>query len=257
MDTIQQFVERTHTRSRAPMPVTCLSLRDARSLVSEINWQAMQAIAGDAERYMAQVCPEIMRLRQAHARNPERMKVRAFLFGIATPHRDEAQAIAWAKQVEGLIDSLSPDEMAHYPYVSPVTGKRVHLGTYQAIAGAIRHGTRERVWHGNLADLEDTPGVGPKVARMIQAVLDPDHPSWTVDLWHARQLLWAAGREYAVAASVSKPAYAMLEGVWLSYAQMCFPGIPTWAVQWATWCSADGRFVSHADLWSDLAEGAQ
>jgi hypothetical protein len=101
--------------------------------------------------------------------------------------------------------------------------------------------------------LEALPGVGPKVARMIQAVLEPGATNWTVDLWHMRQLLWAADREYRVRVSCSAPAYKVLEAVWLEYAERFFPGVDTFAVQWATWCVADGRFNSHAKLWDDLA----
>jgi hypothetical protein len=253
MDTISEFVVRTHTRGKGALPVKNIGINEARDIAAHINWTQMQSLAAEAGMYLPAVMQEISLLEDAHAASPDRMKVRAFLFGIATPHRDESQAIAWAHAVEHYIDELDPDAMAHFAYVSPVTGKRVNLGTYQAIAGAIRSGISRNVWYGNLDDLEATPGVGPKVARMIQAVLDPHHVSWTVDLWHARQLLWASGRDYRVAASVSKPAYAILEGVWLSYAAQYFPGIPTWAVQWATWCAADGRFVSHKSLWEDLA----
>lgn len=253
MDSIETFVSLTHTRGKDALPVKTIGVKDARDIAAHVDWRAMGEIAKEAHRYLPEVMAEIQTLEDAHAASPERMKVRAFLFGIATPHRDESQAIAWAKQVEDLIDELDPDAMAHFAYVSPITGKRVNLGTYQAVAGAIRSGIARNVWHGNLADLEATPGVGPKVARMIQAVLDPHAVSWTVDLWHARQLLWASDRDYRVAAAVSAAAYGILEGVWLSYAAQYFPGVPTWAVQWATWCAADGRFVSHQALWADLA----
>ena len=91
---------------------------------------------------------------------------------------------------------------------------------------------------------------------MIRAILDPSEVAWTVDLWHQRQLLWAAGQHPAVRCSVSNPGYKVLEAVWLEYAERFFPGVPTFAVQWATWCAADGKFCSHAALWEDLTHAA-
>lgn len=255
MSPLTDFVTRTHTRSAGPMPAHTIGLTQARDIAASVDWSLMEAIAIEAGQYLTLVMDELASLQVAHERAPERMRVRAFLFGIATPHRDEAQAIAWARSVESLIDELDPDGMARHQYPSPVHGRPVSLGTYGAIAGAIKSGFSRAVWHGNLADIEATPGIGPKVARMIQAVLDPHANTWTVDLWHARQLLFASGREYAVAARVSKTGYGILEGVWLTYKARFFPTYPTFAVQWASWCVAEGKFVSHAALWKDLAEG--
>lgn len=253
MTTLAEFVTRTHTRGSSPLPAKSIGLKEARDIAASVSWGLMSDISTSARQYLPQVMAEIASLERAHELHPERMKVRAFLFGIGTPHRDEAQAIAWAKSVESLIDDLDPDGMARHQYPSPVHGRPVSLGTYAAVAGAIRSGFDRAVWHGNLSDLEATPGIGPKVARMIQAVLDPHANTWTVDLWHARQLLFASGRDYAVAAAVSKNGYSILEGVWLTYKATYFPSYPTWAVQWATWCAAEGKFVSHKELWEDLS----
>lgn len=254
MDTIASFVRNTHTRTSVPMKSKTIGIREARQIAASVDWQALEELAAATATYLPQVQEELSALQCAHTNNAARMRRRAVIFGLATPNRDEAQAIAWAVQSEQWLDILSPYALAHKSYLSPISGKPIKLGFYDSMSGAIAHLQRAGLWdHATVESLEETPGVGPKVARMIAAVLDPAHPTWTVDIWHMRQLLWASGNDYHVRPGVSKDAYGILEGVWLSFAARFFPGVATFAVQWAAWCVADGRFVSHSALWEDLA----
>jgi hypothetical protein len=255
MSTIAEFVSRTHTRG-ANMPRRQIGIKDAQTIAENLNWSRMSELAAEAEKYLPQVLAEIETLRAALAAHPERMQERAFWFGIATPNRDEAQSIGWALGIDGY-QWLSPAAMAGKEYRSLVTGKTARMGLREQLASTIFHARLRESWTDLAVDkLEALPGVGPKVARMIHAVANPDAKVFTVDLWHMRQLLWASGQDYVVKAATGGKAYAILEQLWLNYAVGYFPGVPTWAVQWATWCAADGRFVSHSALWADLAEGS-
>jgi hypothetical protein len=255
MDTLTDFVTRTHTRTRgAKLPTRDIGVKDAQTIADTVDWARMAELAESASVYLPAVLNEIATLRLAHVQNPERMKVRALLFGIATPNRDEVQSIGWALEADQWFDILAPYALASRSYQSLVTHKRAHMGLREALTKTLAHIQWRQTWRDITIDaLEALPGVGPKVARMITAVLNPDAHVFTVDLWHMRQLLWASGQEYCVKCGTSGKAYATLENVWLTYAQRFFPEIPTWAVQWATWCAADGRFVSHHALWADLA----
>jgi hypothetical protein len=254
MDTIADFVTRTHSRTRgATMPTRSIGIKDAQSIADSLDWTRMAELADAARLYLPDVLHEISALKTAHGRYPERMKRRALLFGIATPHRDEVQSIGWALSADEYYELLSPVLLARKPYTSLVTGKTAHMGLYQQLADTIAHSRlRQTLRDMSIDALESLPGVGPKVARMITAVCNPDAPVFTVDLWHMRQLLWATGQDYYVACNTSGRAYAILENIWLTYAQTFFPEVPTWCVQWSTWCAADGRFVSHQALWADL-----
>jgi hypothetical protein len=256
MSTIAEFVTRTHSRG-ANMPRRQIGIKDAQAIAENLNWSRMSELAAEAEKYLPQVMAEIETLRVALAANPERMQERAFWFGIATPNRDEAQSIGWALGIDGY-QWLSPAAMAGKEYRSLATGKTARMGLREQLASTIFHARLRESWTDLAVDkLEALPGVGPKVARMIHAVANPDAHVWTVDLWHMRQLLHASGKDYVLKASTKSPkAYAIMESLWLDYAARFFPGVPTWAVQWATWCAADGRFVSHSALWADLAEGS-
>jgi hypothetical protein len=256
MDTIAEFVTRTHTKRTdgTIQPSRNIGIKDARAIAESVDWSRMAELADAAHAYLPAVLAEIDSLRLAHARNAERMKLRALLFGIATPNRDEIQSIGWALSADEYYDLLSPMLLARKPYVSLVTGKTARMGLYEQLAETIAHSRlRQTLRDMNLDALESLPGVGPKVARMITAVCNPDAPVFTVDLWHMRQLLWASGQEYCVKCGTGGKAYAILENIWLTYAKTFFPEVPTWCVQWSTWCAAEGKFVSHQALWADLA----
>jgi hypothetical protein len=255
VSTIAEFVSRTHARTRGTQfAAKTVGIRDAQEIAENLDQSVMAEWATEARQYLPQVMAEIATLRAALAAHPERMQERAFYFGIATPNQDETASIGWALGIEAY-KWLSPMAMARKEYTSVVNGTRGKLGLYDAMASRIFHARLRESWKDlTVSALEALPGVGPKVARMIHAVANPDARVWTVDLWHMRQLLHASGREYAVKAGTSnKKAYAIMEQLWLDYAARFFPGVPTWAVQWATWCAADGRFVSHSALWEDLA----
>jgi hypothetical protein len=250
---LADFVQHTHSRGKQSMPDERIGKAAAHELASLVDWSRMEQIAHEAKRYLPQVMEEIAHLERARAANPTHLKQRAFLFGISTPNRDERQSIAWALSVHPLYDSLSPAELATRPYTT-FTGKTAHIGMYRQLTACLTAAQTQCVDCDQLSTLEALPGCGPKVARMIHAVSNPRAHVWTVDLWHARQLLWAAGLEYRVKAVVNKEAYSVLEEVWLNYALTYFSSdTPMWAIQWATWCVANGRFESHAALWEDLA----
>jgi hypothetical protein len=255
MDSITEFVTRTHAKTRGQkLTPKTLGIRDAQTMARSLDWSRMADWAAETEKYLPQVLAEIETLRAALAAHPERMRERAFYFGIATPTRDEAQSIGWALGIEAYT-WLSPAAMAGKEYQSLVTGKTARMGLREQLASTVFHARLRESWKDlSVSTLEALPGVGPKVARMIHAVANPDARVWTVDLWHMRQLLHASGKEYAVKASTdNKKAYAIMESLWLEYAERYFPNVPVWCVQWATWCAADGRFVSHSALWADLA----
>jgi hypothetical protein len=255
MSTIAEFVTRTHARTRGVnMPSKTVGIRDAQEIAEQLDWSQMSAWADEAWKYLPEVMQEIKTLRAALKAHPERMRERAFYFGIATPNQDEATSIGWALGIEAY-KWLSPLAMAHKEYPSVVNGTRGKLGMYDAMASRIFHARLRESWRDlSVSSLESLPRVGPKVARMIHAVANPDANVWTVDLWHMRQLLHASGKDYVLKASTKSPkAYAIMEQLWLDYAARFFPGMPVWGVQWSTWCAADGRFVSHKILWEDLA----
>jgi hypothetical protein len=253
MDTVREFVQRTHAKGNAKQATRHVGLKAAQDIAQTVDWDVMADWASVAREYVPQVLAEIDELRAAHAAHPERMTLRAFMFGITTPHRDERQSIAWALGNEAYWDVLAPLALAKHSYTSLVTGKRAKLGFYNALASTL-FAVSMRGLDTAVDALEALPGVGPKVARMIHAVCHPDARVFTVDIWHTRQLLHAAGRDYSVEANpANTSAYAVLEKIWLDYAERFFPEVPTWAVQWATWCAAEGKFVSHRALWADLA----
>jgi hypothetical protein len=203
---------------------------------------------------LPQVMEEIAHLERARTANEHELKKRALLFGMATPNRDERQSISWALSVHADYGHVPPSELVNRPYTSRVTGREVYIGMREQLIACLTAAHMRCVDCDDVSSLEALPGCGPKVARMIHAVANPRAHVWTVDLWHARQLLWAAGLEYRVAPRVTPTGYAELEQIWLTYALTYFSSdTPTWAIQWATWCVANGRFESHAALWEDLA----
>jgi hypothetical protein len=251
---LADFVQHTHSRGKQPLPDEKIGKAAAHELASLIDWSRMAQIAHAAHAYLPQVMGEIAHLERAREANPTQLKQRAFLFGISTPNRDERQSIAWALSVHPLYGYLSPAALANRTYTSRVTGKQFKIGMRQQLTSCLFADQLQCIDCDQLSTLEALPGCGPKVARMIHAVANPRAHVWTVDLWHARQLLWAAGLEYRVRATVNKEAYPVREQVWLTYASTYFSSdTPMFAIQWSTWCVANGRFESHAALWEDLA----
>lgn len=251
MHTLDQFTMRTHARSEGIMPTESVGVASARELVSRIDEARMAELAAAARAYLPHVLPEINSLNVARLHHPMQLAQRALLFGISTPNRDERESIDWALAAAPHY-GMSPAQLVKITYRD---GKVI--GMYTAIARAIGE-IYERFRTLILSDLvpailEMIHGIGPKVARMIAAVANPYARVWTVDLWHIRQMLWAAGMEYRVRASVDSAAYAILEARWLEYYQRYFADVPVWAAQWATWNVADGRHNPHSMLWSDLA----
>lgn len=262
MDTLATFRTRTHSRQET-MQSLSVGLKTAREILANVDEGAMRTLASESRAYLPAVLSEIDELQAAIVANPAELAKRAFLFGISTPNRDETHSLAWAKAAAPHYRTRSPQDLSETLYPSPRTGQECRIGLRQALTRTLED-VYTRFGDVRPADLtpatlEPIPGIGPKVARMITAVANPQAHVWTVDLWHIRQLLWAAGMEYRVRASVDARAYGLLETRWLEYRDHYFADVPTWAAQWATWNVADGRHNPHNSLWQDLAtqEGAR
>ncbi len=260
MDTVAEFVTATHTRTRGQkMPELSIGIASAKSIAERIDWDRMEKISESAKGYLPQVLEELESLKLAKQNNPQRLARRIFLFGISTPNRSEDQSIAYALAAEPYYGVLSAEDMARLT-VSFASGKQGNMGFYTSLERSISDGYAmfpelDSPVHLEFTSLmEKIRGVGPKVARMMAAIAYPQAPIWTVDLWHGRQLLWAAGLNPVARVSIDAGAYSICEDVWLDYtARFFLHHLPTFAIQWATWCAAEGRFVSHKALWADLA----
>ena len=259
MHTLEQFTYRTSPRNKAEgtMPTESLGLRNATELVARIQPDAMATLAERARTYVPAVRAEVDELSAALATNPRAIARRALLFGLSTPNNDERDSVAWSTAAYPHFGTLSPVELSEIWYPSPVTGTPTRVGIRTELAAGLADIYRD-FSDAVPADLtperlERVRHIGPKVARMITAVANPDARVFTVDLWHARQLLWAADLEYRARVSVSPIAYPMLEQVWLDYRDQYFSDQPTWVCQWATWDAANGRHEPHRQLWADLA----
>lgn len=257
MSTVNAFQHAFRVRGKETRPVISISATSARNIAATLDWGCMAEIARETAFYINRVTEEVELLRDALAKHPGRMARRALLFAIATPKRDEQTSIGWALAAESHYGIMDAEDLSRLRYVSLTTGNLRSAGLYTALEHSIRD-SQALFPALTLADVQpDTltsiRGVSSKVARMASAVANPDGEFWTVDMWHARQLLWASGQDYVVEVSVSKPAYPILEALWLEYRTRFFPDIPAWIVQWATWNAAQGRHESHCALWQDLA----
>jgi hypothetical protein len=253
---LDTFRHRTHCKGDRAMPMESIGRDAAAELVSRVSWDRMATLADATRPYVPAVLAEIDTLQDARRRRPAALARRAVLFGIATPNRDERDSLSWALAADRAA-ATDPAELAATRYTHVATGRDdCRMGLREQLAKAIADVDALR--GAGPADL--TPerltvvrGVGPKVARMITAVANPDARVWTVDLWHGRQLLWAAGLEYRCKVAITPPGYAALESLWMEYRDRYLPDLPMFAAQWSTWNVADGRHNSHAALWADLA----
>lgn len=234
-----------------------ISAATARNIAENLDWQKMAMIARETDQYIDMVSAEVATLRKALHNNPERMARRALLFAIATPRRDEQTSIGWALAAESHYGIVDAYDLSHMRYVSLNTGNVCRIGLNQALECSIRDSqalfptlTLANITPDNLAQVS---GISHKVARMASAVANPDGKFWTVDTWHMRQLLWASGQDYVLEVGTGKPAYPILEEIWMEYRRRFFPTTPCWIVQWATWNAAQGSHESHCALWQDLA----
>jgi 3-methyladenine DNA glycosylase/8-oxoguanine DNA glycosylase len=256
MDTLETFRHRTHSRCET-MQSLSVGLKRAYEMIESVDDRAMDALATEARTYLPAVMTEIVQLQSAIVASPAELAKRAVLFGISTPNRDEVQSLAWAMAAAPHYRVHAAVALTETTYASPTTGKPSRIGLRQSLAKSLEdvYARFDDVRPRDLTPetLERVRGIGPKVARMITAVANPDAHVWTVDLWHIRQLLWAAGLEYRVRASVDARAYGVLERRWLQYRDEHFADVPPFAAQWATWNVADGRHNPHNSLWRDLA----
>ena len=259
MDSLETFVRRTSPKSKSlgVMPLEDIGKASAAELLRMVDLGAMQQLAGAARQYVPAVRAEIDELKSAIAKNPHAVARRALLFGISTPNNDERDSLCFALATYPRFGKVGPRALAQTRYPSAVSGTRRRVGMYQDIARGLKDIYRD-FSEATPADLhpealERVHHIGPKVARMVTAVANPDAHVWTVDLWHARQLLWAANLEYRVKASVSATGYPALEQFWLDYRDEYFSDQPVWVAQWSTWDVANGQHESHRALWADLA----
>ena len=257
MHSLETFVTRTHGKSGGTMESESFGLANSREALSRIDCSRVDALAALSRTYVPAVRAEVDELRRAIAARPREMARRALLFGLSTPNNDEADSLAWAMAAYPRFGKVGPRALANTVYHSPVTRKRTRIGLREDLRKGLVDIYRD---YSDAVPADLTPErlegvfrIGPKVARMISAVANPDARVWTVDLWHARQLLWLAGLEYRVRASVSPVAYPMLERFWLDYRDEYFADQPVWVAQWATWDAANGRHEPHRQLWADLA----
>lgn len=234
-----------------------ISAASARNIAANLDWGKMAQIAREADQYIDIVSAEVATLRQALHNSPERMARRALLFAIATPKRDEQTSIGWALAAESHYGIVDARDLSRLRYVSLKTGNMRSAGLYRALEDSIRDSqalfptlTLSDITPDNLVQVT---GISHKVARMASAVANPDGEFWTVDMWHMRQLLWASGQDYVLEVGTGKPAYPILEEIWMEYRRRFFPNTPCWIVQWATWNAAQGSHESHCALWQDLA----
>lgn len=214
MDSLDTFRERTHSRREA-MQSLSVGLKLANEMLANVDESAMHTLAEETRQYLPPVMAEIAELQTAIAANPAELAKRAVLFGISTPNRDEVHSLAWARAAAPHYGSRSPLDLTETRYASPTTGNECRIGLRQRLTRSLEDvytrfdDVRPEDLHPG--SLEPVTGIGPKVARMITAVANPDAHVWTVDLWHIRQLLWASGMEYRVRASVDARAYPLLE----------------------------------------------
>jgi hypothetical protein len=205
MHTLETFRQRTHSRGEI-MQSLSVGLKTAREVIGAIDDTAMETLAVEAREYLPAVMTEIDELQTAIVANPAELARRAVLFGIATPNRDEVHSLAWAMAAAPHYGARGPVDLAETTYVGPASGKQSRIGLRQALAKSLEdvYTRFDDVRPTDLSPntLETVRGIGPKVARMITAVANPSAHVWTVDLWHIRQLLWAAGLEYRARASV-------------------------------------------------------
>jgi hypothetical protein len=224
---------------------------------------AWDALADLAAPYLPAIRQEIAELDTARERNWQRLARRAIVFGLASPRRDVDTAIdvavwveRWLEQGNAFADEqIAIDVCRYYTHRD---GRMLSLTNYKQL-GERLYACRDFLANPDrelftVPYLESLFGAGPKVARMILAVANPHMNVFTVDMWHARQLLATAGEEYCKSAGIDgKPAYDVIEPVFLDWAQRMFPTEIAWARQWALWCAAFGEFKSHRHLWHDLA----
>ena len=234
-----------------------ISAATARNIAENLDWQKMAMIARETDQYIDMVSAEVATLRKALRNNPERMARRALLFAIATPKRDEQTSIGWALAAESHYGIVDAYDLARMRYVSLKTGNVCRIGLNQGLECSIRDSqalfptlTLSDITPDTMAQIT---GISHKVARMASAVASPDGEFWTVDMWHMRQLLWASNQDYVLEVGWGKPAYPILEAIWMEYRRRFFPTTPCWIVQWATWNAAQGSHESHCALWQDLA----
>lgn len=254
---VSEFQDAFKVKGAGKRATLSISATSARNIAANLDWGKMAEIADAARDYLPDVGAEVCTLRQALRKNPDRMARRALLFAIATPKRDEQTSIGWALAAESHYGIIDAEDLSRLRFTSLVTGNMRSAGLYLALEKSIRDSQAlfptialQDVTPDNLTGIR---GVSNKVARMASAVADPDGEFFTVDMWHARQLLWASGQDYLLEVSVSKPAYPILEELWMEYRRRFFADVPMWVCQWATWNAAQGSHESHAALWNDLA----
>lgn len=253
----QGFTAELAERSAMGELVT-LTARDTPAIIAAIIPERAGTLADETRRFLPAVLAEIAELDQARNRDQDAVTRRAIAFALATPRRMLVQSIhvgrhasaAWqtfetVAAGEAFLRALPHPSGDGRSYSAPMPAQlaRSYHAAYPLFASP------ETV---SVPALEAIHGVGPKVARMAMAVAHPHARIFTADVWHGRQLLALAGRPYRHDVSIAATAYPMVEEWFLAWADVHFPGIPAWAVQWAAWDAASGKHRPHRDIWAGI-----
>lgn len=235
-----------------------LTAQRARELIVAIDENAVASLADATRAYLDPVMVEIASLERALADDRAHVVRRAACFGAATPNRALGQSLGIGRYFADTIDWASADMPAITRAVMGGYldgGKRKMVGLPTTYIHSLVD-LAPALAAGRLPERETLAtyrGISQKVASMMTAVIKPDRNIWTVDRHHLRQLLALAGADARVKdiSYGTSEAYFLIEGFFLAYAGQHFPGMPVWAVQWATWNVAFGAHQSHARIWEN------
>jgi hypothetical protein len=215
----------------------------------------VRSMLDETESALYPVLDEMAGLIDVTGQNPGEIRRRALIFGMATPNRPVASSVDFAVHAAprwnlfATVDgALSLTTAYHHR-----DGRTLSMGMPNPLA-AYLHGAYPMMQscdddEPTIDELESLTGISKKVARMSKAIMNPWHETFTIDLWHLRQILALAGENYAVKPTITNPAYAVLEDGFMNLAATQFPGVPTFAVQWSLWNAAQGEHISHNHLW--------
>lgn len=231
----------------------------ARELIAGMDAAMLGSLTDETRRYLPAVLAELAELDAAITRNETAVRRRAILFGCATPKTGVDTSIHVAVSVahhpaeywrdraagERTLRNLPHPNTPGVPYSSPMPPRLARI--YAAASHLLEDPSIL-----NETVLEACWGIGPKVSRMCLAVAFPHARRFTIDLWHGRQMLACNGMDYRTNVGIDAAAYPALEAFWLQWADDNFPGVPTFAVQWACWNVCENRHRSHRRLWADI-----
>lgn len=239
-----------------------MSVREVKSMIAGIDPLALSALTDETRRYLPAVLAEIDTLHDAIARDHAAVTRAAILFAYATPNATLDHSIATAVALRDFDPRQFADAEFTSALVKALPSNR-HIRHGRATFCAPLHTHMAARLHASwrmlaspetvtLPALEAIPYVGKKVARMAYAIANPSARIYTVDRWHCRQLLALSGREYAVEVGSWDTSYELIESFFTAWADMNFPGVPMWAIQWSAWNSCVARHRPHSFIWDHI-----